>query len=79
MPGAAVGSFRAVSQLLISSVWLKGCGGDDSSSFLAKILLRGWVSSGFTASRHVKEPPKRVNGGGELMLVFITTPIRDTL
>lgn len=29
----------AVSQLLISSVWLKGCGGDDSSCFLARILL----------------------------------------
>lgn len=39
MPGAALGSFRAISQLLISSVCLKGCGGDDSSSFLAKILL----------------------------------------
>lgn len=44
MPGAAVGSFRAVSQLLISSVWLKGCGGDDSSSFLAKILLGGGLA-----------------------------------
>lgn len=39
MPGAAAGSFRAVSQLFISNVWLKGSGGDDSSSFLAKILL----------------------------------------
>lgn len=39
MLGAAVGSSRAISQLLISSVCLKGCGGDDSSSFLAKILL----------------------------------------
>lgn len=42
--GAAAGSFPALSQLLISSAWLKGCGGDDSSSFLAKILLGGGLS-----------------------------------